>query len=189
MRVISGNLKGKIIQNPTDKNTRPLRDMVKESIFNLIQHSKKINFSIENSKVLDLFSGSGSFGLECISRGANFVIFVENYKDILQILKKNLNSLKIENKFKIYEQDCFKFFQLNKNLNQRFNIIFMDPPYKEKNINLLIKEILDHRILEKSGVFIVHRHKSDKTEISKDIKILDERIYGISRIIIGTSIK
>ena len=69
MRIIGGNFRGKKLFLPKDKNTRPLKDIVKESIFNLMQHSKKINLNIENSSVLDLFSGSGSFGIECISRG------------------------------------------------------------------------------------------------------------------------
>ena len=77
MRIIGGEFKGKKLFLPDDKNTRPLKDIVKESIFNLIQHSKKIKIKIEGSVVLDLFSGSGSFGLECLSRGAQNVTFVE----------------------------------------------------------------------------------------------------------------
>ena len=88
MRIISGILKGKKLTVPSDKMTRPLRDIVKESIFNLIEHSKKINFNINNAHVLDLFSGIGSFGIECISRGAGNVDFVENYSLAQNILKK-----------------------------------------------------------------------------------------------------
>ena len=90
MRVISGNFKGKKIIEPKDTKTRPLKDLTKESIFNIIKHSNKFKVSIENSVVLDLFSGVGSFGLECISRGAKHVTFVENYGKVLPILKKNL---------------------------------------------------------------------------------------------------
>ena len=79
MRIISGKLKGKKILEPNDRLTRPLRDLTKESIFNIIQHSNKFDIKIENSNVLDLFSGVGSFGLECLSRGSSSVIFVENY--------------------------------------------------------------------------------------------------------------
>ena len=93
MRIISGNFRGKKLFLPDDKLTRPLKDLVKESIFNLIQHSKKINLTVENSLILDLFSGSGSFGIECISRGAKKVIFFENYSEALKILEKNLNLL------------------------------------------------------------------------------------------------
>ena len=91
MRIIGGKNKGKKINLPIDKNTRPLRDLVKESIFNLIEYSNKFNASILNSVVLDLFSGTGSFGLECFSRGAKFITFVENYPNILDILKKNIS--------------------------------------------------------------------------------------------------
>ena len=92
MRIISGKFRGGKINLPVDKNTRPLRDLVKESIFNLILHSNKFKLTIKGSNVIDIFSGTGSFGLECISREANKVIFVENYGKAIQILKKNINS-------------------------------------------------------------------------------------------------
>ena len=78
MRIIGGKNKGKKIIIPLDKKTRPLRDMVKESIFNLIEHSNNFNLNIKNSIILDLFSGTGSFGLECLSRGAKNITFIEN---------------------------------------------------------------------------------------------------------------
>ena len=90
MRIISGYLRGRKITQPNNKLTRPLKDLMKESIFNILQHSNLIAFSFEKSKVLDLFSGVGSFGLECISRGAENVIFCENYSEAIKILKKNL---------------------------------------------------------------------------------------------------
>ena len=97
MRIISGNYKGKKIIEPKDSTTRPLKDLTKESIFNIINHSKKIDLELINSNVLDLFSGVGSFGLECISRGAKNVTFVENYQNVLNILEKNLQGLKFNN--------------------------------------------------------------------------------------------
>ena len=94
MRIITGEFKGKKLYLPKDKNTRPLRDIVKESIFNLIEHSNKIKMNIEGSIILDLFSGTGSFGLECLSRKANKIIFFENYLNAVDILNKNIKSLK-----------------------------------------------------------------------------------------------
>ena len=98
MRIISGNSKGKKIIEPKDLNTRPLKDLTKESIFNILIHSNKFNVKLKNSNVLDLFSGVGSFGLECLSRGSSNLTFVENYNGVLPILKKNLDNLKIEKK-------------------------------------------------------------------------------------------
>ena len=185
MRIISGNFKGKKIFLPPDKKTRPLRDLVKESVFNLIEHSNKLDFKISGSNVMDLFSGSGSFGLECISRGASNVIFIENYENILSILKKNIEHLGVYKNCKIIKEDCFKFFSSNLYLNNKFEIIFLDPPYKEKNINFIIKKIKDEKLLTSNGIIIIHRHKNDNIEITKKLIVLDTRKYGISKIIIG----
>ena len=108
MRIIGGHLKGKKIYSPTDSFTRPLKDMVRESIFNIIEHSRKEFVNLKNAKVLDLFSGTGSFGLECLSRGADKVIFYENYTNSINILKKNLNSLKLNKYSQIIEKDSYK---------------------------------------------------------------------------------
>ena len=94
MRIISGNFKGKKILLPKDKLTRPLKDLTKESIFNILKHSKLLNVELENSNILDLFSGVGSFGLECLSRGAKNVTFLESYTDVLSVLKKNIDNSK-----------------------------------------------------------------------------------------------
>ena len=90
MRIISGKFKGKFIKFLKNDTTRPLRDSVKENIFNILKHSNKFKIEINNAKILDFYSGVGSFGLECLSRGAKKVIFVERDKRALQILKKML---------------------------------------------------------------------------------------------------
>ena len=86
MRIISGIYKVKQFLNK-DTETRPLKDLTKESIFNIINHSNKFNINLTNSNVLDLFSGVGSFGIECLSRGVKKVIFVEKYHKVLPVLK------------------------------------------------------------------------------------------------------
>ena len=101
MRIISGNFKGRKILTPNDIKTRPLKDLTKESIFNILKHSNKFNVEIKNSVVLDLFAGVGSFGIECLSNEAKYVTFVENYNGVLPILKKNLSNLKLDKKFEI----------------------------------------------------------------------------------------
>ena len=185
MRIIGGKNKGKKIFLPVDKNTRPLRDMVKESIFNLIEHSNKFNTSISNSIVLDLFSGSGSFGLECLSRGAKFITFVENYVHALGILKKNISMMNALPFSEIIEDNCFELINEKKIFSKTFDIIFLDPPYKYKNINVLIEQIIEKKILKKTGIILIHRHKKDDIEITSKLNILDSRKYGISKIIIG----
>tara|TARA_Y100000768_G_scaffold167984_1_gene125784 strand:- start:1867 stop:2430 length:564 start_codon:yes stop_codon:yes gene_type:complete len=182
MRIISGKFKGKNILVPNDLNTRPLKDLTKESIFNIIQHSNKFRINFENSEILDLFSGTGSFGIECISRGAKFVDFVENYKGILPILKRNLTDLNSRSNYSIIEKDIFKNLNL-KNLKKKYDIIFLDPPYKEKNLNGIISRIVNEKILKQKGIIILHRHKKQIDILPNQIKILEEKKYGISKIL------
>ena len=185
MRIISGKYKGKKIFQPTDEATRPLKDLTKESIFNIIQHSNLIRIKIENSNILDLFSGVGSFGLECISRGASNIVFYENYQNVLKILKKNIVHLGCDNKTKVIDLDIF-----NKNafhsLNNQFEIIFLDPPYKEKKLTDLLKAIMELKLLKKNGIIIIHRHKKEKDNLPIRFNILLEKYYGISKIIFGS---
>ncbi len=181
MRIISGLYKGKKILEPKDKETRPLKDLTKESIFNIINHSNKFRVNINGAVVLDLFCGVGSFGLECLSRGANEVIFSENYFGVLPILKKNLINLKDVKNYNIIENDIFNenfFF----NLKKKFDIIFLDPPYKIKNLNEILNKIQKFMILKNNGIIICHRHKNEKDIFPFNLKIIEEKKYGISKI-------
>ena len=184
MRIISGNFKGKKILLPKDKLTRPLKDLTKESIFNLIQHSKLLDVNIENSNILDLFSGIGSFGLECLSRGAANVTFLENYKEVLTILKKNIDNLRQQNYSRVIERDIFLESTL-KSLNNKFEIIFMDPPYKEKKLTILLNTIIKLKLLKDKGIIIIHRHKKEEDIFPDKFDIIMKKNYGISKIIFG----
>jgi len=181
MRIISGIFKGKKILEPKDIKTRPLKDLTKESIFNILNHSNKFHIKLENSNILDLFSGVGSFGIECLSRRAESVVFIENYQNVLSILKKNLENLKLFEKYKILEKDIYNLNTLSE-LNKKFEVIFLDPPYKDKNFNYVLELIYNQDILEKNGVIIVHRHKNDPIDLSKNFKLVEEKKYGISKI-------
>ena len=184
MRIISGSFKGKKILLPKDKLTRPLKDLTKESIFNILKHSKLLNVELENSNILDLFSGVGSFGLECLSRGAKNVTFLESYTDVLSVLKKNIDNLNQQNQTKVIEKDIFSENTL-KLLNDKFDIIFMDPPYKEKKLFILLNIITKLKLLNTDGVIIIHRHKKEEEDFPKEFNLILEKNYGISKIIFG----
>ena len=129
MRIISGILKGRSIDFLKNNETRPLKDAVRENIFNILMHSNLIEVKIKNSYILDLYSGSGSFGIECISRGAKKATFVE--KDIVatNILKENLINLKSTNNSVIFNNKIEN--TLLNDINEEFNIFFLDPPFKD----------------------------------------------------------
>jgi len=182
MRIISGSFKGKKILEPMDKKTRPLKDLTKESIFNIITHSKKFEIDFSNSYILDLFSGVGSFGIECLSRGVKKVIFIENYKGVLPILKKNLSSLKSIQNYEILEKNIYNENFLS-NLNGKFDIIFLDPPYKDKNLESLLIKINNKTLINKNGIIILHRHKNEPDNFPSNLKLIEQKTYGISKII------
>ena len=182
MRIISGINKGKRLHLPDNNFTRPLRDMVKESIFNLLTHSNKTEIDIENANILDLFAGSGSFGLECISRGSSFVYFFEKQQIVLKTLKQNINLLTRKDNYKIFEEDIIEFFLSKRKIDKKFDIIFIDAPFKEMRINVVIEKILEKKMLTEKGIIILHRHKNDKIQITNQLNIFETRTYGVSKI-------
>ena len=182
MRIIAGSFKGKKILTPNDIKTRPLKDLTKESIFNIIYHSNKFKIDLVNSNILDLFSGVGSFGIECLSRNVKKVVFVENYNGVLPILKKNLKNLKHAQNYLIIEKDIYDS-DLFLNFDDKFNIIFLDPPYKNKDLDKILMNISIHKILNKDGIIIIHRHKDENDVLPKEFKIIEEKKYGISKIL------
>ena len=181
MRIISGDFRGKKINQPKDIKTRPLKDLTKESIFNIISHSNKIKIDLKNSNVLDLFSGVGSFGIECLSRGARYVTFVENYNGVLNILKKNLINLKDVDNYEIIEKDINNnsFFS---EISSSYDIIFLDPPYKDKNLSTILKSIIANNNLSENGIIIIHRHKKEDDLLPDNLNIIEKKIYGLSKI-------
>ena len=181
MRIISGDFRGKKINQPKDIKTRPLKDLTKESIFNIISHSNKININLKNSNVLDLFSGVGSFGIECLSRGARYVTFVENYNGVLNILKKNLINLKDVDNYEIIEKDINNNSFFSK-ISSSYDIIFLDPPYKDKNLSTILKSIIANNNLSENGIIIIHRHKKEDDLLPDNLNIIEKKIYGLSKI-------
>ena len=184
MRIIAGKHKGTNLYLPTNKNTRPLKDMARESIFNLLSHSNKIFFQFRNSNILDLYAGTGSFGLECLSRDAKRVCFVEKGKDISKILEKNIEKLKIKKNTDVFVGDVFDIIKKN-NFKTSFNLIFCDPPFQNLYIEKLIDLIFTNNLLKKEGIIIIHRNKNTKDILPKYLEIIEERTYGISKISFG----
>ena len=149
MRIISGNLRGATLYITKNKATRPLKDLARESIFNLLAHSNKISFQLEQSNVLDLYAGTGSFGLECLSRQAKSVYFIENEKSAFKILGKNIEKLKLKKKTKIFFSDVINLIKKQRILESKFDLIFCDPPFKGTNIEKLIELIFNKNLLNK----------------------------------------
>lgn len=181
MRIISGEFKGKKILEPMDKNTRPLKDLTKESIFNILKHSNKLSFDLDDKSILDLFSGVGSFGLEALSRNANYVTFIEKYPAVIKILKKNIDSFNLKSRCEIIEKNIFSDLDFDE-FDHKFHLIFLDPPFKEEKVNSLLLKIYCSNILTPDGLLIIHRNSKESHTFPTELNILEKKTYGISQI-------
>ncbi|MDE6189832.1 MAG: 16S rRNA (guanine(966)-N(2))-methyltransferase RsmD [Clostridia bacterium] len=167
MRVISGKYRGRRLNSPLNDEIRPTSDKVKESIFNVIQ------FEIANSRFLDLFAGSGSIGIEALSRGAKEVLFADVAKASLQLLKSNLNG--INDNYKVVARD---YKDALYSAQGKWNFIFVDPPYKCDYINEICKIVIDRDMLARDG-YIVYEHAQREYELPEDMCILKRKVFGI----------
>ena len=183
MRVISGRFKGKSIFYLKTSITRPLKDSVKENIFNILKHSNQINIKIENSYILDLYAGVGSFGIECLSRGAKEVTFVEENEKVVAILNNNLRNLSILNQSKVINHKIDKLQEMK--IKEKFNILFFDPPFADnqylKNLYLFNK----NKIFMKNHIVIIHREKRSRDKFENFFNPIIEKKYGRSIVIFG----
>jgi len=160
MRIIAGIYKGRILKMPTSDLVRTMTDRVRESLFYYL--SNQIDF--EGITALDIFSGTGAIGLECLSRGAGFSSFVEMNFNVIKTLNENIVSLKATDKSQIYKADAVRFS--TSTASRKYDLIIADPPFFKEEIYKVVKNILSNNFLSEDGLFIVER--SIKT-ISKDV--------------------
>jgi 16S rRNA (guanine(966)-N(2))-methyltransferase RsmD len=157
MRVISGIARGRRIRAPKGMEVRPTSDRVKESLFNIIMDR------VKESRFLDLFSGTGNIGIEAISRGADWVTFVERDPRFLKVIRENLSLLGLESRGEIISSGAAEYIKRGAREGKRFNIIFVDPPYKS---DILEKEIFpllgESEILASDGVVVVEHYFKKK---------------------------
>lgn len=177
MRIISGDARGKIIEAPQGLDTRPVTDKIRQALFNIWQ------FDIPNCDFLDLFSGSGSMGLEAMSRHAHCVIMVEKGKEAANVIRRNIKACYFENRnIRVLEQDVFVAIEDLKNKKQTFDKIYLDPPYTVDSIFIPVMEALSDAALIKEDGEIVIRTKKEK-EMPDQIGVLEKvrtKTWGIS---------
>ncbi|WP_300297407.1 16S rRNA (guanine(966)-N(2))-methyltransferase RsmD [Anaerosolibacter sp.] len=177
MRVIAGKLRGRKIKAPDGMHTRPTTDRVKESIFSMIYPY------IIDSTVLDLFAGSGSLGIEALSRGAEKAYFVDNNKQSLSIVKENLINLGLLDQSIVLLAEAMKALKDISLKDQIFDIIFLDPPYMKGFIIPCIETIKENGLLNIDGIIVIEHNVEDvlPAEVGDLIKIKDRR-YGDTNI-------
>ena len=159
MRIISGKHKGRILSSVKKAKIRPSSDKVKGSIFNVLKDE------VVGKRVLDLFAGSGNLGIEALSRGAEFVTFVDSSFQSIKIVKKNLESLSLQKKARTVGKDCLKVLP---KLQEKFGIVFADPPYLSGFAQKVIDSVARYDLLEKEGILVLEHHKKETFEYPEE---------------------
>jgi 16S rRNA (guanine966-N2)-methyltransferase len=183
MRIISGKYKGKPITFVKSTITRPLKDSVKENIFNIISHSNLFDIEIKNANILDAYSGVGSFGLECVSRGSGKITFIERDRKAIGILKENIIALSALNSTNVVTEDITEF--INKKIITKFKIIFLDPPFIDDSFHNVLKLIYEKKIYQKNHMIIIHRENKLKEKFDDYFRPMVVKKYGRSKIVFG----
>ena len=169
MRIIGGKFRSRVLAKFQGENVRPTADRVKESLFNIL------SLKMYGANVLDLFSGSGALGLECLSRGAKKVCFNDLSKDSLTILKKNLKALKVdESEYRLCNYDYSTCLDL---LKEQFDLIFIDPPYAQEFGEIALTKIAKNNLLSENGIAVYERDRAFEGDIV-GLEKYDERKYG-----------
>jgi len=174
MRIISGEFKGRRINVPDSKLIRPTTDRVRETLFNLLNN--RIDF--ENRKVLDIYAGSGSLGLECLSRGASEIHFVERNFQIYKNLKENINLLNAAENCKIYKMEALKYSQMFENLD--YDLIIADPPFFKDDIYKVVENLVINKYFAEDGFMIIERSIQTKEKDINNFKVEPFKIIGDS---------
>lgn len=178
MRVIAGKAKGRLLSAPKGMDTRPITAKIKEALFSIWQ------MQLEDASFLDLFSGSGSMGIEAISRGAKKVVFVEKDPKAIEVIQKNLALCRFTDGYKLYKDDVFHRIECLKNDGTRFDIIYLDPPFTVDEIFLPVMEALsDGKLLTENGSIAIRTRK--EKEMPDQIGTLTKfklKTYGISSV-------
>lgn len=150
MRVISGSAKGKKLKAPSGLKTRPITDMIKEALFNVW------GSRIENSNLLDLFAGSGSVGIEALSRGAQKVVFIDNSGEAVKTIWENLNNCKFESGFEVYRRDVFQVLKQFERQGLSFDLIYIDPPFTNDSLFYKVMDSINEvELLASEGIVVI----------------------------------
>ncbi len=177
MRIVAGEFRSRVLQTLEGDNTRPTLDKVREAVFS------RIGPYFENGeRVLDLFAGSGAIGLEALSRGAAEAVFVDKSFQAVRIIRKNIESLKVNDRCRVLNLDYGQALRLLKEEKQCFDLIYLDPPYRLQAISGIIKQVSADELIAKGGIIVAETLKEEEIEIPEGFEREKEAFYGITKI-------
>lgn len=185
MRITAGRLKGRSLHAPQDRNIRPTSDKVRQAVFNILAHGEiAAAFALEGAAVIDVFAGTGAMGLEAISRGAAFCLFVEDAAAARAIIRQNVEALGLSGVTKIWRRDGTSLGPLSATARGPFTLAVLDPPYRRGLLVPALQALCAGGWLQPEAMVICEAAADDVVVLPPGYELLDQRIYGESKILI-----
>ena len=172
MRIISGSARGRAIVAPPGEKTRPTQDYVRESLFNIIR------WDLEDARVLDLFAGTGALSLEAISRGAAEAVLIDMDRDACQAIKKNMETTRLGDRCRLIPRDYQQAMDQLASEKQKFDVVFIDPPYRMENTGDMCAQLMDKGLLSDAFLILVEHRRGMPPLLDMRFEAYDLRRYG-----------
>ena len=177
MRIVAGNHRGRVIVAPKGHSTRPTADRTRQALFNVLDHAPWAA-GFAGARVIDLFAGSGALGLEALSRGAAFALFIDTDPAALAAIGDNIAGLRVEDRSEVRRTDAVRLG----GATAPFDLAFLDPPYEQALVEPCLRGLADGGWLADDAVAVVERGVNEPAPISPDYDILDNRAWGAARV-------
>ena len=182
MRVVGGHLKGRALAGPKSGGLRPTSDKVRQALFNILEHGID-DFELNGAHVLDLFAGTGALGLEALSRGATFCVFVEQSPTARAVIQDNLTTFGLGGTTRIFRLDATSLGPSLKQL--KYSLLFLDPPYNQGLAELALASAHNGNWVETGAIAVVEEDAKATVELPDHFRLLDQRTYGTTQIVIA----
>jgi 16S rRNA (guanine966-N2)-methyltransferase len=186
MRVTSGSLGGRALIAPEDMRVRPTSDKARQAIFNILAHNDFGEFTLQDARVADMFAGTGALGIEAVSRGASFCLFVDDDPESRGLIRQNVEALGLTGATKIWRRDATDLGPINTGSGGPFDLVFLDPPYHTDLVARCLHSLHEGGWLAPSAIVVAEMAEEDPIPDTPGFRQLDERIYGTTRVVFLT---
>ncbi len=180
MRIVAGKFRGAMLVAPKGDATRPTSDRVREALFNILEHGIE-DFDIEGARVLDLFAGTGALGLEALSRGAKYALFIDDAAEARGLIRRNIENLQLTGIAKIWRRGATKLGPAG-NVDA-FDLVFLDPPYGKGLGEEALKSVHEGGWIGTGGIAVFEEQAHAEIDVPEGFEELDRRVYGDTQII------
>lgn len=187
MRIVAGKHRGLSLATPKDARVRPTSDRVREALFNVLAHNDfGTGFALEGARVLDLFAGTGALGLEALSRGAFYVLFVDDHFESRGLIRRNVEAAHATGATKIWRRDATALGDMPGNAGGPFDLVFLDPPYRKGLVELALASARDGKWFAPNALIVAEMATDEAFTMPAGFSALDERTYGDTKVVLLT---